>query len=280
MNSLSVKAKNKMTLIVHYLLLLMLAIIVIYPVYFALSYTFMTPQEINTGAPNFLPESFYLGNIIEVIQTTPILRFILNSFIIATAVMIGELITGSLAAYAFAFIPFKGRNFIFALFLATLMVPSEVTVIPRYLMMNALGWMNTYQGLIVPHLATVFGIFLLRQFFMQLPKELMDAAKMDGAGHARIFLTIVLPLSRPALGTLAVYSFLNTWNQYLWPLLMTNSETMRPVQIGITMLENEEFMEWNLILAGVTIALLPSLILLVFGLKQLVAGITAGSVKQ
>ncbi|WP_204498992.1 carbohydrate ABC transporter permease [Aquibacillus albus] len=265
---------------VHYLALILLAMIIIYPIYFALSYTFMTPQEVNTATPQFLPESFYLENIKEVLATTPILRFILNSFIISIAVMIGEIITGSLAAYAFAFVQFKGRNVIFALFLTTLMVPSEVTLIPRYLMMGAFGWMDTYQGLIVPHLATVFGIFLLRQFFMQLPKELMEAARMDGAGHGRIFLTIVLPLSRPAIGTLGVYSFLNTWNQYLWPLLMTNSEEMRPVQIGITMLQDEEFMSWNLVLAGVSIALLPSLLLLIFGLKQLVAGITAGAVKQ
>ena len=280
MNSYSLKLKKQLTNTLHYLLLIVLGVIIVYPVYFAFSYTFMTPQEVNSSTPQFLPEGLYLGNIIEVICTTPILRFILNSFIIATAVMIGELITGSLAAYAFAFIQFKGRNIIFSLFLATLMVPSEVTVIPRYLMMNALGWMNTYQGLIVPHLATVFGIFLLRQFFLQLPRELFDAARIDGAGHIRIFFSLVIPLSRPALGTLAVYSFLNTWNQYLWPLLMTNSESMRPVQIGITMLESEEFMEWNIILAGVTIALVPSLLLLVFGLKQLVAGITAGSVKQ
>ncbi|MCT2537118.1 carbohydrate ABC transporter permease [Aquibacillus koreensis] len=274
------KKKIRLTSLVHYLVLVILAIIVIYPIYFAFSYTFMTPQEVSTATPNFFPNSLYLENIKEVLATTPILRFILNSFIISIAVMIGEIITGSLAAYAFAFVRFKGRNIIFALFLATLMVPSEVTLIPRYLMMQAFGWMDTYQGLIVPHLATVFGIFLLRQFFMQLPKELMEAARMDGAGHLRIFLTIILPLSRPAIGTLGVYSFLNTWNQYLWPLLMTNSEEMRPVQIGITMLQDEEFMSWNIVLAGVTIALIPSLLLLVFGLKQLVAGITAGAVKQ
>lgn len=239
----------------------------------------MTPEEINSAVPNLFPESFYLGNIQEVITTTPILRFIINSFIMAIAVMIGEIITGTLAAYAFTFIEFKGRNLLFALFLTTMMVPSEVTIIPRFIMMNTFGWMDTYEGLIIPHIATVFGIFLLRQFFMQIPKELIDASRMDGAGHIRIFTSIVMPIAKPAIATLGVYSFLNTYNMYLWPLLMTNSEEMRTVQIGLTMLQNEEFMSWNILLAGVTIILLPSLILLIFGLKHLIAGITGGAVK-
>lgn len=264
----------------HYAILILMVIIVIYPIYFAFTYTFMTPQEINSATPPLFPNSFYTGNIKEVLETVPILRFIFNSFFISIVVMLGEILTATLAAYAFAFIDFKGKNILFALFLATLMVPWEVTIIPNYLTMESLGWMDTYKGLTIPHMATAFGIFLLRQFFLQLPKELIDAAKMDGAGHFKIFSSIVLPLSRPAIGTLAVYSFLKTWNQYLWPLLMTNSDELRTVQIGITMLKNEEYMSWNIILAGVSIVMLPSLLLLVFGIKQLVAGITAGAVKQ
>jgi len=280
MNTNTLLWKKRVWTGLHYLMLITLAIGVIYPVYFAISYTFMTPQEVNSGSPNFLPESLYLGNIREVLETTPILRFIFNSFFIATAVMIGEVATATLAAYAFAFIKFKGRNIVFLLFLITMMIPSISTLIPRYLMMHTFGWADTYPGLIVPFLATVFGIFLLRQFFMQIPKEVIDAARMDGAGHFKIFFSIIIPLARPAISTLAVYSFLGTYNQYLWPLLMTNSEEMRTVQIGITMLQNEEFMSWNIILTGVTIVLLPSLILLIVGLKQLVRSITGGGVKQ
>lgn len=239
----------------------------------------MTPEEVNSGTPNFLPNGLYLGNITEVLTTTPILRFVFNSFFIATAVMIGEVATAALAAYAFAFIEFKGKKLIFILFLVTMMIPSIATLIPRYLMMHDFGWVDTYPGLIIPFLATVFGIFLLRQFFLQVPKEVIDAARMDGAGHFKIFLSIVLPLARPAIGTLAVYSFIGTYNQYLWPLLMTNSEEMRTVQIGITMLQNEEFMVWNIILAGVSIVLLPSLLLLAVGLQQLIRSLTGGGAK-
>ena len=136
-----------------------------------------------------------------------------------------------------------------------------------------------FSRLIVPFLASAFGVFLLRQLFMQLPAELFEAARIDGCGHARIFLQLVLPLACPALATLGVYAFLNTWNSYLWPLLVTNGKEMRTVQIGITMLQWEESMSWNLVLAGVSLVLLPSLLLLVFGLRQLVRGITAGAVK-
>ncbi|MFZ4451554.1 carbohydrate ABC transporter permease [Salibacterium aidingense] len=264
----------------HYAFLLVMALLVVYPIYMAFSYTFMTPQEVNSPGPNFFPESFYLGNIQEVLQSTPILRFIFNSFLVAVLVMIGEIVTSALAAYGFTFLSFKGKNIIFALFLATLMVPSEVTVIPRYLMMQAFGWVDTYQGLIVPHIVTVFGIFLLRQSFKQLPRELLDAARMDGASHFRMFLSIVVPLSRPAIGALGAISFLGTYNHYLWPLLMTNSEEMRTVQIGITMLQNEEFLSWNIVLTGVAIVLLPSLTILIAGLKQLVAAMTGGGLKQ
>lgn len=139
--------------------------------------------------------------------------------------------------------------------------------------------MDTYQGLVVPFMAGAFGVFLLRQFFLQLPHELFDAARIDGCGHLRNFFSIVLPLSRPALATLAVYVFLTHWNHYLWPLLITNSPSMRTVQIGVAMLQFAEVMSWNLILAGVTLVLLPSFILLALGVKQLVRGITAGAVK-
>jgi ABC-type glycerol-3-phosphate transport system permease component len=278
MSILTVRRKVNHTL--HYLLLIVMAIIVLYPVYFAFSYSLMTPDEVNQYPPPFFPKSFNLENMKEVVELVPIVQFIINSFIVSLLIMFGELVTGSIAAYAFAFIRFKGRDFLFALFLSTLMVPWEVTIIPNFLTIQAWGWMDTYQGLSVPQMATVFGIFLLRQFFMQLPKELIEAARIDGCGHLRIFLTIVLPLSRPALGTLAVYSFLKAWNMYLWPLLITNDEMLRTVQIGITMLKDEEYMAWNLVLAGVTLVLLPSLLLIAVGLKQLVRGITGGAVKQ
>jgi ABC-type glycerol-3-phosphate transport system permease component len=193
--------------------------------------------------------------------------------------MVGQIITASLAAYAFAFITFKGKKLVFAIFIATMMIPWEVTIIPNYLTMKQWDWLDSYQGLTLPFFATAFGTFLLRQFFLQLPREMFEASRMDGCGHIRSFLRLVLPISRPALATLGVYSFLSTWNMYMWPLLITNSDKMRTVQIGIAMLQFEEFTVWTLVLAGVSLVLLPSLILLILGIKQLVRGLTAGAVK-
>jgi ABC-type glycerol-3-phosphate transport system permease component len=160
-----------------------------------------------------------------------------------------------------------------------MMIPWESTIIPNYLFVQGIGWDDTYPGLIAPFMATAFGTFLLRQFFMSLPKDLLDAAIIDGCSHLRYLLTIVLPLSRPALGTLAVYSFLQTYNQYLWPLLITNSTDMRTVQIGITMLQEFEREAWQTVLAGVVTVMIPTLALFVVANRQLIRGLTAGALK-
>lgn len=263
----------------HYLLLILAAAAVIYPLYYTFSSAFLTAEETRAFPPPFFPGQLYFGNFAQAMKTAPLMRFITNSFTVSVGITLGQLLLASLAAYAFVFIRFAGKAFWFALFLSTMMVPSEVTVIPNYLTVKSWGWLDSYSGLTIPFLATAFGTFLLRQFFLQLPSELFEAARIDGCGHFRCFLRIVFPLSRPALATLAVYAFLQAWNMYLWPLLVTNSPSMRTVQIGISMLQWEEHTSWNLVLAGVTLILLPSLILLVLGLKQLVQGITAGAVK-
>lgn len=263
----------------RYLVLIITAGFVLYPLIYAFTVSLMTAEEAGRFPPPLWPESFYLGNYARALELAPIPRFLLNSFIMASAVTLGQLITCSMAAYAFAFVQFRGRFVLFTLILSTMMIPWEVTMIPNYLTIKSLQWMDSFLGLTVPFLASAFGVFLLRQLFLQLPKELIEAARIDGCGHGRIFLQLVLPLGRPALATLGVYTFLNTWNSYLWPLLVTNNKNMRTVQIGITMLQWEESMSWNLVLAGMCIVLLPSLIMLVLGLKQLVQGITAGAVK-
>ncbi|MEK4456332.1 MULTISPECIES: carbohydrate ABC transporter permease [unclassified Paenibacillus] len=262
-----------------YVLLTIAAALILYPVIYTFFMAVMSPEEASAYPPSFLPHSFHMANFTEVFEIVPIAAFIGNTFLISVLTMIGQLITASLAAYAFAKMEFKGKNFIFSMFVATMMIPWEVTIIPNYLTVRSWNWLDTYQGLTVPFLATAFGTFLLRQFFLQLPKELFEAARMDGCGHIRYFLFHVLPLSRPALGTLAVYSFLNMYNSYLWPLLITNSENMRTVQIGISMLEFQESTSWNLVFAGTALVILPSLLLLIFGLKQLVRGMAAGALK-
>lgn len=262
-----------------YFLLCLLSVFIVYPLLYTFLSVWMTPEETSQYPPALFPSSLYLGSLSSVFELIPVGRFIANSFLISTLVMLGQVITASLAAYAFAFIAFRGKAVWFAVFLSTMMIPWEVTMIPNFLLIKSWNWLDTYQGLVFPFLASAFGMFLLRQFFLQLPRELFEAARMDGCGHLRYFSRIVLPLSRPALATLAVYVFLNTWNMYLWPLLITNTAEMRTVQIGISMLQFEELTSWNVVLTGVAVVLLPSLILIVLGLKQLVRGLTAGAIK-
>lgn len=265
--------------ILLYVLLTAVALVILFPLLYALTVSFMTQDEVAQYPPRFLPGALRFDNYRAVLERLPIPRYILNSFIVAASVMIAQLVTASLAAYAFAVREFRGRTALFMLFLATLMIPFEVTLIPNYQTISQWGWKDSYLGLIAPFVATGFGTFLLRQFFMTIPSELHDAAILDGCGSLRYLLTIVIPLSRPALGTLAVYSFLQTWNQYLWPLLVTDSRNMRTTQIGINFLRNEESLSYNLIMAGVVLVLVPTIALLVVGQRQLIRGLTAGSVK-
>ena len=194
--------------------------------------------------------------------------------------MISHLVLASLAAYAFAFIDFKYKNFFFLLFLSTQMIPWEATIIPNYMtIVNDLKLKDTYLGLTLPYLATAYGTFLVRQFFMSIPRDLHDAAMIDGCGRLRFLITIAVPLARPALGTLAVYSFLTTYNQYLWPLLVTNNKDMRTVQIGLALLQDQERFLWNIVLAGVVMILVPTIALFIVGNRQLIRGLAAGAVK-
>jgi sn-glycerol 3-phosphate transport system permease protein len=261
-----------------YGVLSVVALLVLLPLLFALSLSLQGP----TISPTLLPDFSQLdwGAFSQVFREEPNLtRWIVNSFVVALAVTLGQLITSALAAYALANINFPGKIVFFFFFLGTLMIPWESTIIPNYLAITRLGWKDSYQGLIAPFLAGGFGIFLLRQYFLTLPRDLYEAALLDGCGHARYLWSILLPLSRPALATLAVYTFLNTWNQYYWPLLIVDSPEWRTTQIGITAFRSSEVTVYNLQMASTIIVMLPTLILLVLGQRQLVRGLTAGAVK-
>lgn len=209
----------------------------------------------------------------------PIFRFILNSLFVATVVTIGQLFTGALAAYAFSILEFKGKKAIFMLMLCTMMIPSQAIIIANYLTISGLGMTDSYQALILPYLTSAFCVFNMRQAFLQLPTELNEAAKIDGCSTFRFFISIALPLTKPSLGALGVYTFLQSWNQYLWPLLVTDSKEYRTVQIGMGMLQNAEGNAFGPIMAGVIMVLAPSILAFILGQKQLVAGLTAGAVK-
>jgi ABC-type glycerol-3-phosphate transport system permease component len=269
----------KISAIGTYALLAAASVVVAFPLLLALSYSLMSEREIATFPPPLLPAAPNLDNYGRVLATIPIGRYLFNSFAVSSAVVIGQLITASLAAYAFSFLAFRGRTLLFFVFLSTLMIPWEATIIPNYLTIRDIGWLDTYQGLAVPFMATAFGTFLLRQAFLQIPRELWDASRIDGASSFRFFRTMVVPLSRPALGTVAIYGFLSTYNQYFWPLLITNQPLMRTTQVGIAQLRFEESTRWGLVMAGVIMVALPTLALLVLGQRQLIRGLTAGAVK-
>jgi sn-glycerol 3-phosphate transport system permease protein len=262
-----------------YALLLFGSIVVAFPLLIALSYSLMSESAIVNFPPPVFPLEPTLHNYEAVIATIPIGRYLLNSFIVSTLVVIGQLLTASLAAYAFSFLVFRGRQVLFFLFLSTLMIPWEATIIPNYITIRSIGWLDTYQGLAVPFMATAFGTFLLRQAFLQIPRELWDAARIDGASTFRFLVSTVIPLSRPVLGTVAIYGFLSTYNQYFWPLLITNQTLMRTTQVGIAQLRFEESLRWGLVMAGVIMVAVPTLALLVIGQRQLIRGLTAGAVK-
>lgn len=272
--------RKKMTVdVLWYIPLILAAVIILFPIYTIVNISLLADPEVALFPPKLFPTSFIIENFTRALQQAPLGRYLFNSMLQSSMVMIGQLITASLAAYAFAFINFKYRNFFFLIFLATMMIPWEATIIPNYLTIKSWGLTDTFWGLATPFMATGFGTFLLRQFFMKIPSELHDAAEIDGCSNMRFLWMIVLPLARPALGTLAVYSFLQTYNQYLWPLLITNDQSMRTVQIGLTLLQDEEHLKMNIVAAGVTIILLPTFLLFVFSNKQLIRGLTAGAVK-
>ena len=277
--NLSFRTKRNLKNLLFYIILVLAALLVLFPIWSAINISLLNDTEVASFPPKMAPSSLYLENFKRAMEQAPLGRYMVNSIIQSSLVMIGQLFTASLAAYAFAFIDFKYKNVLFLVFLSTMMIPWEATIIPNYLLIRKLGWTDTFQGLALPFMATGFGTFLLRQFFLKIPRELKDAAVMDGCGHLRFLTQIVLPLGRPALGTLAVYSFLQTYNQYLWPLLITNDEMMRTVQIGIALLQDEERFMFNNVMAGVVLIMIPTFLLFIISNKQLIRGLTAGAVK-
>ena len=261
------------------LLNLPILLIILVPLLYTLSISVMPASEIYKN--KLIPSSINLSNYVKAF-TEPsysFLTYIRNSFITATAVMLSQMITCSMAAFAFAFLDFKGKKVLFLCILATMMVPGEATIIANYLTVSRWGWLDSFYALIVPYMTSAMGIFLLRQNYLSYPKELQEASKLDGCSNWRFLISIVVPLSRPALGALGAYVFLNTWNQYMWPLLTTNSDSYRTVQIGISMLYDIDAESLGLMMAGVVIVIVPSLSIFVFMNKQLINGLMAGAVK-
>lgn len=266
-------------MVLRYLLLAFVAALVLLPVYTTVVAA-LKPGGTVLDRP-FVPEHLTLSVFRDAWTEGRLGRYLWNSTVVAVVITTTQIVTSVLAAYAFAFLRFPLKTFWFAVFLSTLLVPLETTLVVNRRTVDSLGWLNTYQGLAVPFLATAFGTFLMRQVFMQIPKDLREAAQMDGLGHLGFLREVALPLVRPTLGALALFSFLSSWNQYLWPNLITTEEDMNTVQTGLRLLNSSvpDIERFNVPIAGTIIAALPIALVLIVFQRQLVRGLTAGAVK-
>lgn len=255
------------------------ALFMLFPLLYSVSVSIMPGDELFTMDLNIIPSHPTVENYIRAFTQVPLVRFILNSFLVAGCITIGQIITCSLAAFAFSFLEFKGKNFLFMLVMATMMVPGEAVIISNYLTVSSMGILDTYLVLILPSLTSAMGIFLFRQFYMTFPISLYESAKLDGCGNLRFIVKILIPLTKSAIGAMAVYTFINAWNMYMWPLLVTGSEEMRTVQIGISMLNSVDAQSITLMMAGVVAIIIPSMVIFIVGQKQLISGMFSGAVK-
>ena len=283
-----VKPRGTGRLFLRYLLLSVLALVVLFPIYITVVNSLLKIDEITSKPPTLFPTSPQWDNFSQAWSDGHLGDYLKNSFIMTIIIVVGQLITATLAAYAFAFLQFPFKRTLFVIFLASMMIPFEVTIITNLTTVSQGGLIDdifgvelydTYAGLAIPFLATGFGAFLLRQAFLGVPRDLQDAAQLDGYGHWRFMTRVVVPLSRPSVAALAVFAFLSAWNQYLWPILVTKDDRLRTVQIGLKQLRNTNLDKFNITFAGVVIAVIPLAILLLLFQKQLVRGLTAGAVK-
>ena len=270
--------KQSIRLLAH-LTLSVGAILMVVPFLWMISTSLKTEDQVFVLPPLWFPTQPVFNNYVRLFTEIPFGRYLFNSSFVAIAVMLGEIITSAISAFAFARLQFWGREKIFAMYLATLMIPFHVRLIPIFLVMRILGWLDTYYVLIIPHIFTVYGVFLFRQFFLNIPQELEDAARIDGCGHIRVLFNVILPLSGPVIATLAVFSFLSSWNDFLWPLVMTSSNQMRVLSVGLAQLQNEYFTLWTLLMSGSVLATLPTLIVFLLAQKYFVQGIAISGMK-
>ena len=255
------------------------AFLILLPLLYAVSIAFMPSSDLYTMSLNLIPSHPTLANFKEAFTKVPLLRFVFNSFLVAGLITLGQVISCSLAAFSFSFLEFKGKNVLFMLVMATMMIPGEATIISNYLTVSSWGWLDSYQVLIIPYLTSAMGIFLFRQFYMSFPKALFEAAMLDGCSNLRFIVTILMPLTKSGIGAMVVYTFINAWNMYMWPLLVNGSNEMRTVQIGISMLNSIDAQSITMMIAGVVLIIIPSISIFIIGQKQLIRGMFSGAVK-
>lgn len=267
----------------QYAVLIVLALIMLVPFVWTVSTSFKQQSGLMTATPQFIPNPASLDAYRTLADRMDIPRLIFNSFFVTVTGTTGQVIFAAMAAYAFSRMVWRGRDTVFLLYLATQMIPIQVIIIPQFILIQRLGWVNTYQGLIIPGLFNAFGVFLLRQSFLTLPRDLEEAAFIDGANRFTVFWRIVLPLSKPALATLTVFNFMALWNAYLWPLFVARREDVMTLPVALANLAGSSryqgSVEWNVVMAGAVITILPILIVYLFAQKWFVRGVTFSGIK-
>ena len=266
--------------VIHFVLIVLGAAMIL-PFAWMISTSLKGYHEIFRYPPKWIPDSPQWSNYLEVWKLAPFGRFYVNSVFVALVTTVGQVITGVLAAYAFSRMEFWGRDKVFMLFLATLMVPTQVTLIPTYIVMSQMGWIDSYQALIIPFISTAFSVFLLRQFFLTIPKELEEASIMDGCSKLRFIFLVLMPLAKPAIASVSLFGFLGSWNSYLWPLIVINSNRMRTLPIGLRYFVSQQGggSEWHYLMAASLIVMLPVLIVFFAAQKQFIEGIARSGIK-
>jgi multiple sugar transport system permease protein len=262
-----------------YLLMLIGCAIMLLPFFWMLTTSLKTEAGAMRMPPQWIPPQLHWENYTTAWGMAPFGRYFFNSFFTSIVSTIGEVITTVLAAYAFAKMRFFGKNVLFAILLGTLMIPGEMLLVPNYVTLTRLGWLDHYEALIIPWIVSVFGIFLLRQFFRSIPDELWDAARIDGCPRGRYLWRVIVPLSKPAILTVALFKFLGSWNAYQWVLMMTNTESMRTIPVGLATFSSDIGTAYHLLMAASVMAILPILILFFFTQKQFIQGIARTGLK-
>jgi ABC-type glycerol-3-phosphate transport system permease component len=280
MRAVSKRPRRNLRRSLIYLVLAITSILMLVPFYWSVVTSFKLEQFVFTNPPQWWPNPLTLHNYLSVLTNIPFPRYFANSVFVALATTLGHVFFDTLAAYAFAKLSFPGRDRIFFIMLLALMVPFQVNLIPLYRIMAILHWTDSYAALIVPNLTSIFGIFLMRQFLLSIPNEMLDAARIDGCGEFGVFSRVVLPLALPGVATLIIFTFMNTWNDFLWPRIVLNSETLFTLPVGLAQLQMKNTSNQAQIMAGTVLTALPMILVFLFMQRQFIEGMTAGAVKE
>lgn len=275
------KAKTKTNIKkgISLVILSIMALLAFIPLYWMVATSFTQPTLTMKFPPDIIPKNPTFDNFKELFNEPIIFRWTLNSLIVATSVTLAQIFLCAMAGYSLAKKKFPGSKILFSIYIASMMIPGQVTLVPLYILVSKLNMINTYAGLILPAIAAPFGVFMMRQFMLSVPNEIIEAARIDGAGEFKTFMKIVIPISKPAMAVLAIFTFVGQWNSFLWPLIVANTNDMRTLQAGLSLLQEQVPMQYSFLMAAATYAAIPMIIVFMSLQKYFLRGITVGAVK-